>query len=163
MARFPQIDSPCPLGQDELAKIDGHCGRCHKTVHALDDMDDAGRMAFMSQAKGPICVSYRLPIGLGVALALSLAAPVFAQDATPTHAAIGQSVAPVRLNSPVPRANPGTLAVTKPKAPEVIVTGGGVRIPSAARWTEDLGVPEIPTAADDSVSAKQAPVSGAMR
>lgn len=164
MACFPKIDSPCLLRQDELAKIGGHCGRCHRTVHALDDMDDAGRLAFMRQARGPICVSYRLPIGLGAAMALSLAAPAFAQDATPNGTSIRQAVAPARAQSPLPPPAPGTLADAKAKAPEMLmVIGGGVRDPSAARWTEDLSVPEIPTAVDDSASGKPAPRSGSMR
>ena len=157
MARFPKIDSPCPLGQDELARIDGHCGRCNKTVHSLDDMDDAGRAAFMRQAKGPICVSYRLPLGLSAALALSMAAPVFAQDAKPSAPSIRQAVStPANLQSPIPLADPvATKAKTKPKVLEpMIVTGGGVRLPSAAQWTEDLSVPELPTATDDGAVGK---------
>jgi len=128
MARFPIIDSPCPLPQDELAGIAGHCGRCGKTVHSLDGMDDAERSAFMSKARGPICVSYRLPMRIGAAaLALALAAPVFGQDSPPPCEA-------------QPRA----------ATQDIVITGGTVREPSDAQWSEDLSVPELPTAPDDS-------------
>jgi hypothetical protein len=132
MARFPIIDSPCPLGQDEIAGIAGHCRHCGETVHSLDGIDDAERSAFMSRAKGSICVSYRLPMRIGAALALALAAPVFGQDS--------------------PAAAPCE------KAPAVeqqeIVVMGSVREPANAEWTEDMSLPELPTAPDDSPAGK---------
>jgi hypothetical protein len=140
MARFPIIDDHCPLGQGELAGIAGHCERCGKTVHSLDGMDDAGRSAFMSQARGPICVLYRLPFRIGAALALSLTAPVFAQD-------------PGRVDSPAPCAAQAASAVVQQEQ-EIVVTGGTVREPSNAQWTEDMSLPELPTAPDDSAADK---------
>ena len=122
MARFPIIDGPCPLAPHELAAMDGHCERCGKTVHSLDGMDDANRAAFMREAKGPICVSYRLPVRIGAVLALALSAPVFGQDAP----------APVE-----------TVVATQ----EIVV--GTVREPSSAQWVEDTSLPELPTAPDD--------------
>ncbi|HTD28822.1 MAG TPA: hypothetical protein VK660_05485 [Xanthomonadaceae bacterium] len=154
MARFPKIDSPCPLGQDELAAIAGHCGRCSRTVHSLDGMDDAGRAALMRQAKGPICVSYRLPVGISAAMALSLAAPAFAQDAAPTHASIRQAVTPAYVVSPAPAAAQAAPANVQANPPEMMITAGGVRVPSDARWTEDMSLPELPTAPDNSISGK---------
>jgi len=152
MARFPIIDSPCPLSQSELAGIAGHCGRCSKTVHSLDGMDDAGRAALMRQAKGPVCVSYRLPIGASAALALSLVAPVMAHDA-PSVAPVRQAVtAPVHVSSPVSNAAVAPASNDKPKEPDIIVLAGGVHVPSATRWTEDLSLPELPTASDDSLA-----------
>jgi len=153
MARFPKIDSPCPLGQDELAQIAGHCGRCNRTVHCLDGMDDAARADFMRQAKGPICVSYRLPIALGAALALSMAAPAMARDVTSSHGPPRHVVAgPTRIVSPIPLANPVPRAQTVPEP--VFVTGGGVHDPAAAQWTDDLSVLELPTVADDGGASK---------
>ena len=144
MARFPIIDNPCPLGPDELANIAGHCGVCGKTVHSLDGMDDAQRSAFMSQTKGAICVLYRLPMRIGAALALTLAAPAFAQDAKPAESSMQQSVPPCETQAEPERA----------KGEDVIVTGGTVRDPANARWTEDLTLPELPTAPDESPSGK---------
>ena len=152
MARFPIIDSPCPLSQLELAGIAGHCGRCGKTVHCLDGMDDAGRAAFMSQAKGPVCVSYRMPLAVGAALALSLAAPVLAHDASadaPLHQAIA---APARVESPVSKTSVVAPVDTQPKQLDMVITAGGVHLPAASQWTEteDYGsLPgELPTATD---------------
>jgi hypothetical protein len=79
MACYPKIDQPCPLGIDERRRVDGWCSRCSKSVHSLDGMDDAGRMAFMRNAKGPLCVAYRVATRgavLGLGAALALAAPV---------------------------------------------------------------------------------------
>ena len=153
MALFPIIDSPCPLSQLELSGIAGHCGRCGKTVHALDGMDDAGRSAFMRQAKGPICVSYRLPIGVGAALALSMAAPAFAHD-TATGSPLHQAIAgPAHIASPASKTPAARPVDTGPKASEpVYVTAGGVHMPAVSQWTEDTSVPELPTATDDSLA-----------
>ena len=136
MARFPIIERPCPLGQKERAGISGHCGVCGKTVHSLDGMDDAGRSALLSQAKGAICVIYRLP--LKIALALSLAGPAFAQDSPP----------------PPPCEVAGGPAAEQPEKEEIVVTGGTVRDPADAQWTEDLTLPELPTAPDDTTPGK---------
>jgi hypothetical protein len=143
MARFPIIDDPCPLGQDELAGIAGHCGTCGKTVHSLDGMDDGERSAFMSQAKGAICVSYRLPMRIGAALALALAAPVFGQDSSPAGSSVEQTVAPCEIQD-------GRKATSQ----DIVVTGGTVREPANAQWVEDLSLPELPTAPDDSPAGK---------
>src|SRR5688572_11345871 len=82
MARFPKIDQPCPLDSETQRRIQGDCGRCGKTVHCLDGKSDAERTEFMRRASGPVCVSYRL--GIGAALALSLAGPVVAADGAET-------------------------------------------------------------------------------
>jgi hypothetical protein len=143
MARFPIIDDPCPLSQDELAGIAGHCGSCGKTVHSLDGMDDAERSAFMSQAKGAICVLYRLPMRIGAALAISLAAPAFGQGSPPAGSSVEQTVAPCETQA----------APEVRRAPEDIMVGS-VREPSNAQWTEDMSLPELPTAPDDSPAGK---------
>ncbi|MBW8851562.1 MAG: hypothetical protein JF600_12330 [Xanthomonadales bacterium] len=61
MARFPKIDTPCPLSAEEQAVIEGHCGHCDKHVHRLDALDEAQRHALLANADGPICVTYRMP------------------------------------------------------------------------------------------------------
>jgi hypothetical protein len=142
MARFPVIDNPCPLGQDELAGIAGLCGRCGKTVHSLDGLDDAERSAFMSQAKGAICVLYRLPMRIGAALALTLAAPAFGQGTPTAESSTQQAAAPCETE-PAPEA----------AAQDIVVIGGTVRDPSNAQWTEDIVLPELPTAPDDSAAS----------
>lgn len=61
MSTLPRIDSPCPLSADEQREIDGHCGRCDRTVHRLDALDASARRALLDDSDGPICVSYRVP------------------------------------------------------------------------------------------------------
>ena len=156
MALFPKIDQPCPLGSDELKRINGHCGRCNKTVHSLDGMTDEQRLAFVRNVKGPLCVSYSIPerrhaAGFGAALALSIAAPAFAGDALPavvdtgsqsrstdtTHASqfeLGaQSQGPKCRDTPALASAPSS-GYVDPQAPppgesleQIVVTGGGIR------------------------------------
>jgi hypothetical protein len=75
-------------------------------------------------ARSPNSALNRLPMRIGVALALSLTAPAFARD-------------------------------PPPEADEyIVVTGGSVREPANAQWTEDMSLPELPTATDDSAGGK---------
>lgn len=75
-------------------------------------------------ARFPKFSLYRLPMTIGAALALSLAAPAFAQD-------------------PPPAADE-----------YIVVTGGSVREPANAQEAEDMSLPELPTAADISAAGK---------
>jgi hypothetical protein len=61
---------------------------------------------------------------IGAALALSLAVPAFGQDSPP---------------------EPDEY---------IVVTGGSVREPADAQWTEDLSLPELPTATDNSTAGR---------
>jgi hypothetical protein len=104
-------------------------------------MGDAERSAFMSQAKGAICVVYRLPMRIGAALALTLSAPAFGQDAPPADASMQQAAAPCEIQA------------EREAAPDcIVVTGGTVREPANVQWTEDVNLPELPTAPDDGAS-----------
>jgi hypothetical protein len=145
MALFPKIDQACPLGIDAQKRINGYCGHCSKHVQALDGMNDAERGAFLRNATGPVCVSYRVPLrrgmsaGLGAALVLSLAGPVRAADApvpAPTEARglhATKDIAPA-----VPQ-----VSVAEPPKPEVMLTGG-VSNPADAQMVEEDDVPELP-------------------
>jgi hypothetical protein len=157
MAHFPKIDSPCPLSREEQSSLDGHCGRCGKTVHCLDALDDGGREEFLRKAKGPVCVSYRLPVMLGASLALTAAAPTLAADASQPKDRCpipAQASAATPTQSPIPAGS--SSAVTTPATPEkvkpieyVSVFMGGVHDPAGAKWVEDTSLPELPTAPDD--------------
>jgi hypothetical protein len=145
MALFPKIDQPCPLGIDAQRRIAGYCGHCSKHVQALDGMNDAERGAFLRNAAGPVCVSYRVPLrrgvsaGLGAALVLSLAGPVRATD-TPMQASTEtNSVQAIQNVKTV------TQPVTPPKPdkPEVMLMGG-VSNPADAELVEADDVPELP-------------------
>ena len=136
MACFPKIDQPCPLGIDAQRRIAGFCGHCSKAVHGLDAMSDAERIAFVRNAPGPICVSYRVrrgvALGLGAALAISVAVP---GQADPVGTEIQASVA----------AGVASTAPTPPPEPQVLLMGG-VSDPKSAAMVddEDDDVPELP-------------------
>jgi hypothetical protein len=134
MAKFPRIESPCPLPAEQQRCVAGFCGLCGKSVQRLDDMDDRQRAAWMSQAAGPVCVSYRLPrqaiAGLAVA-ALFAAAPSIAgePDAVTKHEAPLEDVSDAS-----PDASPLTM----------LIMVGGIAEPSAAEWIDDTGLSDLP-------------------
>jgi len=136
MACFPKIDQPCPLGIDAQRRIAGFCNHCSKAVHGLDAMSDAERIAFVRNASGPICVSYRVrrgvALGLGAALAISVAVP---GQADPVGTEIQASVA----------AGVATTAPPPPPEPQVLLMGG-VSDPKSVAMVddEDDDVPELP-------------------
>lgn len=165
MALFPKIDQPCPLGIDEQKRIAGYCGRCSKTVHALDAMGDAERVELLGTAQGSVCVSYRTrrtpSVGLGAALALSMAAPAFAAEVSllaTDHAAQQQSIdepQPSLLTAqrPGPKcAEAGesaeeAAAVAQESAAMpafVSITVGGITRPEDAEWIDDSTLPDLP-------------------
>jgi len=138
MACYPKIDQPCPLGIDERRRIDGWCSRCSKAVHSLDGMDDAGRMAFMRNAKGPLCVTYRVATRgavLGLGAALALAAPVGkAQDtatASMSHADAATVAPPTPGDAPDGKLDS--------------ITVGGVSDPASVEFIDASdALPELP-------------------
>lgn len=155
MACFPKIDQPCPLGIDERKRIDGWCARCEKTVHALDGMSEEQRRALLRQADGPICVSWRRPaprrigIGLGAALAASVTASAFAIEVLPTTPAVDPLQTPATSapsllggKSEGPECDEEAKAAAEPSLQMVMV--GGVSDPTAAEWTEDSDLPDLP-------------------
>lgn len=138
MTSFPRIDSPCSLSAEEQRAIDGHCERCDKHVHALNDMTEAERRTLLAGATGPICVSYRktMPrrVGrIGAAIAATLiTTTAYAGDAAsqavpqPTVAAALQEVQEedVFLDD--------------------LVFLGGVNDPQDASAALDMSVPPLP-------------------
>ena len=166
MAQVPKIDSPCPLGIAEQLRLDGHCGRCDKHVHALDAMDEAERRALLRTADGPICVSYRSVrpsamrrgAGFGIAIAATLVSggaftaeppsllpPVASEQASPVTAA-SPLVAPEQASGE--------------DEDERIVFVGGISDPQDAQWSDDSDLPELPMRqADELGEAVIAPVS----
>jgi len=155
MALFPKIDQACPLGIDAQKRINGYCGHCSKHVQALDGMNDAERGAFLRNAVGPVCVSYRVPLrrgmsaGLGAALVLSLAGPVRATDAplpAPTQTSgvhATQDVAPAAAPVSVP----------EPPKHEVMLMGG-VSNPADVDMVDIDEVPELPIVSETAVSGR---------
>lgn len=145
MSRFPKIDQACPLGADAQRGVGDFCGHCSKAVHALDAMSDAARAAFLRDASGPVCVSYRVraghaaAFGLGAALLAGAALPAHAQDATPAERAIASAPATPATGT---RINPAA----QPDKLEPVMVMGAVKDPHAAHWIDagDDDVPELP-------------------
>ncbi len=138
MPSFPRIDSPCPLSAEEQRAIDGHCVRCDKHVHALNDISEAERRALLANATGPICVSYRKPMPrrvgrIGAAIAATLIT---------TTAYAGDATAP-------PVTQP-TVAAALQEVEEddafldELVFVGGVNDPQDAAAALDMSVPALP-------------------
>lgn len=134
MAKFPRIENACPLPAEQQRCIAGFCGQCGKAVQRLDDMDDGQRAAWMSQATGSVCVSYRLPrqaiAGLAVA-ALFAAAPSIAgePDAVTKHEAPIEDAADASTDT-----SPLTM----------LIMVGGIAEPDAAEWIDDTRLPDLP-------------------
>jgi hypothetical protein len=153
MARFPKIDSPCPLGVDEQRRLNGYCNRCHKEVYVLDGMDDAGLAAWMAAAEGPVCVSYRRSSRLAglAAIAITLVAgTAFAGEEcadTPTPARLisvaQQQVTPVAQRQVLADVYSSDDAAQESELLELIVVGG-IRDPREAEWADDSDLPELP-------------------
>lgn len=159
MACFPKIDQPCPLGIDERKRIDGWCARCEKTVHALDGMSEEQRRTLLRNAKGPVCVSYRVPAmrplgaGFGAALAMTMSASALAIDVLPTGAQADPLQSHAGTSSTI-------LSGSKAGGPEcdevravadeefqpidTVTITGGVRSPDSAEWVDDSDLPDLP-------------------
>ena len=144
MPTFPRIDRPCPLAPADQEALGQDCSHCGKTMHALDAMDAAQRQALMRNASGPLCVSYRLPIHMGAALALSLAGSV---QAAPQNV---PAAAPVNAPTIAPFEVPAQVAQTQVTPVDLssgldqIMVGGVSKPGEAERIDDDLSVPELP-------------------
>ena len=165
MALVPKIDSPCPLGIDELRRLQGYCGHCSTQVHALDGMDEQERKALLQAAAGPICVSYRVPrppsarrgAGFGIAIAATLVSGgAFAADPpsliapTTTEATTSPvAVAPLLPIDATPEREEPT------ELERIEIVGGGVRDPRDAQWIDDSELPELPIRDAASLDAAQ--------
>lgn len=146
MPRFPKIDTPCPLARVDQEALGQDCSRCGKTVHALDALDARQRQALLRDATGSVCVSYRLPIHLGAALALSMAGSVQAAQQVLPAAETGQVPTTAPLQSPVsrPTVMPNPSSAGNSEVLDLIFVGGVSR-PGEAEWIDDdSSVPELP-------------------
>ena len=164
MARFPKIDSPCPLDAAALDAVQGQCHVCDRQVHSLDGLDEPARRALLASANGPICVKYRVPAasrpaaGMGRVIAATLLGAGLAgaahAGAPPADAAAANPpVAGLPAAAPLaPAAIPATamLGVGQESTEEldiISVTGGGILVPGEAEWVEledDSAVPDMP-------------------
>lgn len=156
MACYPKVDQPCPLSAEEIARIDGFCGHCAKTVVSLDGLSDEQRRQRLRDAEGPLCVSYRRPLartlGAGLGAALALSVPALAIEVLPTEPALApsaQSIQPRAALVPKPAAGPecdengGREAEFLPLE-FVSIIGGGVSDPANAEWIDDSDLPDLP-------------------
>ena len=143
MARVPRIDSPCPLSRAEQLRIDGHCGRCNKHVHALDGLDERQRRALFAAARGPLCVSYRAPAYRSPAMAVAMAAMISAgtavagqdcDEAAPALQSL-QSAPQEQLIQLQNQADDGVY--------DTIIVGG-INSAEDAKWVDDGSLPDLP-------------------
>lgn len=147
MACFPKIDQPCPLGIAEQERIAGYCGRCSTAVHALNAMSDAERMAFLHNATGPVCVSYRVNLRRGVSAGLGVAALVLSMSG-----AVRAIDAPVADGNGIHIDASGTTGATPKGADgdkhEEVLLMGGVRDPKSAEFVDDADIADLPMVRD---------------
>lgn len=156
MSRFPRIDSPCPLTQDEQRAIDGHCSRCDKHVHALDALNEDERRALLAAATGPICVSYRVAtprkVGrFGAAIAATLigtgaATAAYASDADPTASALPPP--PAQSGPSWAQAHVDETLDKEQELDRVFIVGG-INDPQDAQFAEDMSIPALPMRAPE--------------
>ncbi|SFM98074.1 hypothetical protein [Dokdonella immobilis] len=143
MARVPRIDSPCPLSRAQQLRIDGHCGRCNKHVHALDSLDERQRRALFAAARGPLCVSYRVPAYRNPAMAVAMAAMISVGTA-----AAGQDCdeAAPALQSVQPAAQEPLIHLQDQTndVPYDTIIVGGISSAEDAQWIDDGSLPDLP-------------------
>jgi hypothetical protein len=147
MAQVPVVESPCPIAGKALPAGDTeHCTRCDRSVHNLDRMSAAERVAFMKSCSGKVCVAYTVRIpGSGLrkramaAAALTAAALTALPAAAQDQLVVGQS----RI------ADPNDLPACDEYG-DVVITGG-VAKGDEALWTDDGkdAPPDIPAIEDD--------------
>ena len=151
MPSRPMIDRPCPLDPESQLRVGDFCSRCAHPVHQLDAMDPAERER-LRRSSSPICVSYRLAIGMSAALALSMnPAQAIPKDEVlpqlPSHQQPERSL----LDSAIDAVHAPMSPVSEP-AEEVeceetleFIIVGGVSDPSTAEWIEqDRSLPALP-------------------
>lgn len=90
MARYPKVDTHCPVRDNLSAFMDGEdCTFCQRQVHDLSAMSGAERDAFFKTCQGEVCVMYRIPLrpilaaaaaAAALAIPLSFATSAAAQD-----------------------------------------------------------------------------------
>jgi len=164
MSIVPRIETPCPLSAAEQRAVDGHCDRCDRQVHRLDDLGEAARRALFAAASGPLCVSYRAPhrvgrIGAAIAATLITAGAYAAdpiQQTTTPQSSTAQPATETPASAKAERSDPTTGTRIKREPPkddkrepltefdEVLVVGA-VNDPQDARQPEDKRVPALPS------------------
>lgn len=143
MPSFPRIDSPCPLSAEEQRAIDGHCERCDKHVHALNDMNEAERRALLANASGPICVSYRktMPRRVG-RIGAAIAATLITTTAYAGDPA-SQPVAQPTVEAALQDVQEEDVFEEDVFLDEIVFVGG-VNDPQDASAALDMSVPALP-------------------
>jgi hypothetical protein len=163
MARVPVVESPCPIAGKQLpAGSTEHCSLCDRSVHNLDLIPEAERVAFMRSCTGKVCVAYTVEASalrrsalrrsatgraFAPAVAAGAAAFVMLPAAAQTPSDIGPQPSPVGEMSPLPG------LAERPLCDELdmVIVVGGVLHGDQAEWTDDGkdAPPELPTIEDD--------------
>ncbi len=144
MARFPIIESPCPIaGKGLPSGRSEHCNTCDRAVHNLNLMSTAERATFMRSCSGKVCVAYtiKVPAGSIPFRRTGLAAASLAAAALMSLPLAAQELP----SSPVPGA--------EEKLPDCdeeldFLLVGGISVGEQAEWVDDGTVAEGEPAAD---------------
>jgi hypothetical protein len=159
MARFPVIESPCPIaGKRVPSGASEHCSSCDRTVFNLNSLNDAERVAFMRGCSGKVCVAYtvrvplpRVPQRHGALAAATLAAAAFM--ALPAAADVAADQARPVAEVVAPAQPPANGAADVPKSDDYgdLELIGGVLDAGKAEWRDDgsESAPEMPVVEDD--------------
>ncbi|MBX3727463.1 MAG: hypothetical protein KF823_16305 [Xanthomonadales bacterium] len=152
MARFPRIDSPCPLPLEAQARVGDHCSRCRSRVVSLDGLDDPARQALLAAVNRPLCVRYSVPrpaqrvAALGVAAlgAGLMAGAAFAKEQPDDAVADPHPGVMVGTDT----GHPGDSRGEGPLEP-ILLFVGGVSRPDEATWVDESDLSVLPVVYED--------------
>ncbi len=153
MARFPIIESPCPIAGKRVPNgASEHCSTCDRAVFNLNSMNDTERRAFMNGCSGKVCVAYtvRMPARRGPFAAAALAAAALMALPAAATDADQEKVAPA--TTPADAAQPAADLGELPRSDhyDEMELVGGVLDAENAEWADDAeSAPALPTVADD--------------
>lgn len=151
MSSRPKIDRPCPLDAASQRGVGDYCKRCDHPVHQLDAMD-ADTRAQLRRSSTPVCVSYRVAVGMGAALAISMnpgyaAAPDNGTSLPASHQGAPHSLLESQGDATRAPMSPVGAPAQDDECEDVLefVIVGGVSDPSTAEWIElDRSLPTLP-------------------
>jgi len=132
MARFPRIQSPCPIANELADYMDGNaCRRCHRQVHDLTAMGDEERREFMAGCHTEVCVSYRQPVKAALGAALIASSFGVAAVTPPANAGTDEFA----TEQPAWLSEAATESVQDCDSMEVIIVGG-IKAPDKVDYIE---------------------------
>jgi hypothetical protein len=146
----PRIDRPCPLDGESQRRVGDFCRHCAHPVQRLDRMDAAAQER-LRRSSGPVCVSYRVAVGVGAALAVAIAPGLAGAQASAlppaSNPAMEHPLIVTDASAPASPVSPLAAPAEPPECDEWLefIVVGGVSDPSTAEWIElDRSLPDLP-------------------